>query len=245
MDRYKISQSNIKQQLGRPIKSVRSSSNQIKSINSKQALALIGGALVLIAIGILIGIIFFGSTHKSSQTESGSNLTAASKTNTTISTSACNALTTGVANKNLSILGSYCAPKVHVEIVESGVNETISCKQAASLIDSAIESAKNPWNFHLSESNISAWQTGPYGQELSGTNIVGESSNGEVISIGFNNGGQVTTVIVVPVGLLTPTSNSATNNASNTSGSSTSNPSKGSNTSNLPPGNPVPTGAID
>jgi hypothetical protein len=244
MDRYKISQSNIKQQLGRPIKSVRSSSNRIKSINSKQALALIGGALVLIAIGILIGIIFFGSTHKSSQTESGSSLTAASKTNSAISASAYNALTTGVANKNLSILGSYCAPKVHVEIVSSGYNETIGCKQAASLVDSALQNAQNPWNFHLPESDISVWQTGPYGQELSGTNIVGESSNGEIISIGFNNSGQVTTVIVVPVGLLTPTptSNSATNN---TSGSSTSTPSKGSNTSNLPPGNPVPTGAID
>jgi hypothetical protein len=238
MDRYKISQSNIKQQLGKPIKSVWSSPNRIKSINSKQALALIGGALVLIAVGILIGIIFFGSSHKPSQTEPSSSLTAASKTNTVISTSAYNALTTGV-----SILGSYCAPKVHVEIVESGVNETIDCKLAASLIDGAIENAKNPWNFHLPESDISAWQTGPYGQELSGTNIVGESANGEIISIGFNNGGQVTTVIVVPVGLLAPAS--ATSNASNTSGSSTGTTPKGSNTSNLPPGNPIPTGAID
>jgi hypothetical protein len=243
MDRYKISQSNIKQQLGKPIKSVWSSPNRIKSINSKQALALIGGALVLIAVGILIGIIFFGSSHKPSQTEPSSSLTAASKTNTVISTSAYNALTTGVANRNLSILGSYCAPKVHVEIVESGVNETIDCKLAASLIDGAIENAKNPWNFHLPESDISAWQTGPYGQELSGTNIVGESANGEIISIGFNNGGQVTTVIVVPVGLLAPAS--ATSNASNTSGSSTGTTPKGSNTSNLPPGNPIPTGAID
>ena len=125
------------------------------------------------------------------------------------------------------------------------MNETVSCKQAASLIDNAIQNAKNPWNFHLPESDISAWQTGPYGQALSGTDIVGESSNGEVISIGFNNGGQVITVIVVPVGLLTPTptSNSATNKASNTSGSSTT--PKGSDTFNLPLGNPVPSGAID
>lgn len=249
MDKYKISQAGIKKRIPKPIKAIWHSKRQVKTIDPKLMIGIVGGAIGIIVLGLLVSIFIVGG-HKGANSKLPPHASSTSSSSSAgIPSAAYNALTNGVTNKNLSILGSYCTAKIHIIIVKSGVDETLNCSDAAKLINGGISGATNPWNFHVPESDISAWQTGAYGQYFSGTAIVGESANGDVISIIFNNSGQVTTVIVAPANSLTPTDSSTGSSTSSgsSSGSSTS-PTNNSSTSGpdyIPPGNPTPTGGLD
>jgi hypothetical protein len=107
-----------------------------------------------------------------------------------------------------SLLGKYFASLVRVDIPGSSVNEIVSGDDVSSIISGGLNGATNPWNFHLPESDISDWQTGPYGQYFDGIDIVGESSNGDVISIGLSNNGQINSILIVPITVLDPGSGS-------------------------------------
>jgi hypothetical protein len=99
-------------------------------------------------------------------------------------------------------LGSYFASQVHVIIPNSSINEVVGSNNASSIIDNGLIGSASPWNFHVPVSELSQWQSGPYGQYFTGIDVVGISSNGDVISIGFNNNGQIDSVFIAPVSSL-------------------------------------------
>ncbi len=112
-------------------------------------------------------------------------------------------VTNAISDKNPSSLNKYYAKEVKVVIRKKGINQMVSGKSVEALIKDVLNSAQTPWDWHVSTSQLSAWQQGPYGQYFTGNVIVGISNDGTVVSIELNDDGEIITVFIAPVGDLT------------------------------------------
>jgi hypothetical protein len=122
-----------------------------------------------------------------------------------IDPSTFNSVTSAITNKNTTVLNSLYASQVHIIIFGTLTNEILDNSKVAAVIANSISDAQSPWNFHVPASELAGWQTGPDGQYFDGIDEVGISSNGIVISIGFNTDGQIDTVFVAPSDVLDAT----------------------------------------
>lgn len=118
------------------------------------------------------------------------------------------AVTDAIASQKAGNLSGFYAPQVHVVMTKQGINRTLSAAEVSQLISNPLNGAQSPWNWHVPAGDIAAWQTGPYGQYFDGNVIVGQSSDGTVVSVAVDGNGQITTIFVAPVGELTPPTNS-------------------------------------
>ena len=215
MAEYKISQKPEKP--ARPsIKSFWIPKLQAKKLNRKTATITLAVAGVAIVVGAVFAAIKLTSQKPttprstlpliSSTTKPGS---AANQTAHAVPAAAYQALKTAVATKNASLLNAFFAAKVRIVIIDSNINEVVDAAEAAALINDGLGAAQNPWNFNVTRDQLIGWQNGPYGQYFSGTVAVGISANGDVISVGFDNNGQINSVFVAPSNVLDNTSSSS------------------------------------
>jgi cytoskeletal protein RodZ len=220
MDKYKISQTPGK---SKPLnlKTFWAPKQQRKTLRRKTIITSIVVALIIIIVGVVFAAIHLKNKaapkagplpHDTSQKvpAKGSNSIY------TISPATFKAVTSAITAKNLSLVGSYYASEVHVTIVNSSINEVLSSANASNIINAGLSGSTNPWDFHVPASELSQWQSGPYGQYFDGIDIVGISSNGDVISIGFNNSGQIDSVFIAPVDVLDSSGSSTGSNATTT-----------------------------
>jgi len=226
MEHYKISQTAKKIPVPAKLKSFWVSKGQKKTLSPRAIFGTIGVAVVVIGIGVAVVLLFKNRApvHKSSSIGLPASNSPKNPLYTVSQPTFVN-VTNGVTAKNLTILGSNCASQVQVVIVNSHINETVSCSTAESLVNNALDGAVNPWNFHVMASEIASWQNGPYGQAFDGNDVIGESANGEVISIQFNTSGQITSVTLAPSNSL-PGTPSNSSGSSSSSGGTTTNPSQ-------------------
>jgi len=230
MDKYKISQTPTKLS-PKIIKNFWVSKGQRKTLNKKTIITSVIVAVIIIIAGI--GFAILRLKNKPATPSGALPVHGATVKETTppsriytVPPATFNAVTNAVTNKNASLLGAYFASQVHVIIPGSFINEVISSNDAANLINNGLAGAASPWNFHVPASELSQWQSGPDGQYFNGIDIVGISSNGDVISIGFNNTGQIDSVFIAPV--------SSLGSSGSTSGSATTTPSPSTQTAPQP-----------
>lgn len=201
-------------------------------------------AILLFAAGAAWAHWLSGS-NKPATGSSGSSQSSASVRGTGVSTGVTaatfTAVTNAVANKDTSALSSHYAKQVHVRIVASSIDKTLNANEVNALINDPLSGALDPWNWHVSSQQISIWQAGPDGQYFTGNDLIGISSNGDVISIGFDDNGQIDSIFIAPVSDLTGSTGSSTDNSgSGTSGTgsgTTDNGGSGSTTSGNTPVN--------
>lgn len=235
MEHYKISQSPTKKAPKPKIKDFWVSKGQKKTLSKKTVFGTIGGALVVIGVGTVFAVLHIRGQVTPIHTSIeplGSNSApskGASGPVYAVSQQAFSDASNAVTSNKIEILNSSCALEVRVVIVSSNVNELLPCSSASSLIDNALSKGDDPWNFRIPSSELAYWQTGPYGQYFDGVSVVGESANGEVVSIGYNTSGEIISITIAPsTSLAPPPSNSSNNNSS--SGDDNSSPTEGTPT---------------
>ena len=221
MDQYKISQTpTSKGKKPRKTKVVTPKRKDARTINP-QAMMLV----VVIALGLVLATVFVMRTMRKPAvpTASGPVVKGAAGTQGVVPGEALTEVTTALNNKNAAGLTAHYASKVHVIVLKSAVNQTVGSKQAQGLVTDPLNSAQTPWNWHVSSGDLSAWQTGPYGQYFTGNVVVGISGDGTVISIHFDPNGQIDVVFVAPVGDLTsPASRGSTGTGTGSTGGTSS-----------------------
>jgi hypothetical protein len=174
----------------------------------------LGGAVVALLL-IFAGVAWAAHLSKSKAPAVNGGAAATKKTaggsGKVIPGETYNAVTSAIGDKKPNALNKYYAKSVHVFIRGHNINQTVTGSQAGALVNDYINGAQTPWNWHVSASDLSAWQTGPYGQYFTGNDIVGISNDGLVISITIDDNGQITGIFIAPVGdLTTPGSGGST-----------------------------------
>lgn len=206
MAQYKISQSPGTKKP--KIKSFWIPQAQKKTLNKKVVISSISVAAVALIIGAVAATIHFRDKTiylHGAPPPIGKSVNEDPKTSNnvyTVSAVTFKAVTTAINAKDASLLGSYYASQVHIIITGSLVNETVGANNAGSDVNNGLAGFKGPFNFHVPASELAGWQAGPYGQFFDGIDVVGISSDGEVVSIGFNTSGQVDTVFIAPADTL-------------------------------------------
>lgn len=212
MDKYKISQTPEKDK-ALDLKKFWVPDDQRKRIKKQTIVRNIIIAVFIIVLGV-------GAATLKLRSKPTAHSQAPTQPNTTVAESNSPSTIYGVPAKTFtdvtqaitaddpSLLGKYFASLVRIDIPNSSVDEVVSGDDVSSIISGGLNGATNPWDFHVPESDISEWQTGPYSQYFDGIDIVGESSNGDVISIGLSDTGQINSVLIIPITTLDPGSDS-------------------------------------
>lgn len=99
-------------------------------------------------------------------------------------------------SKNLAALEGYMAKKVTVTIAASECCGSLSASDATSEINTQLGSATTPWDFDLDEATISKYQSGDYAQYFPEGATVGQSKNNYVVSITFDDSGDIESVFI-------------------------------------------------
>ena len=227
MDQYKISQTPgkgrkkpAKRKVKTPIR------RDARSLDPQMVMVVVVLILVLV-LGVVAGAYFF----RKSPSNAGSGSNAASKGSSASGQVAgvpgptFTDVTTAIGNKNAAGLKAYYAKRVRVVIIKSSLNQTLGAAQANGVIANPLNAAQTPWDWHVSPGALSAWQTGPYGQYFIGNVLVGIAADGTVISIHFDDNGQIDVVFVAPVGnLTTPATPGGTSTTTTGGGTTTTTP---------------------
>lgn len=202
MERYTVSQHNKPDKPSGPAKSGRSHPIDRFVRQAWVVPALLTGAVV-IGLGALVALLIshykIGSNKPApapaaANTPSGNSRGQTAVVTPSISPAAKNSIISAVELKLLGNLSSRYAKRVHV-VVTGGINITVASDQVLSYLN-ALAGAQNPWNWNIPASTLAAWQQGPYGQYFTGNVLVGESSNGYVVSFGFDQNGDISTVFI-------------------------------------------------
>ena len=210
MDKYKISQSPGKK---KPTKKTGGPKRrQTRSLDPRMIMS----AVVIIMILVLAGLVWARFFNKPATEVTNGQKSSAAQAKANFAN-----VSDSISSKKTSGLSGLYASNVHVVIVGNGTNRTLSASQVNALIDSALKGAKSPWNWHVPASDISAWQQGPYGSYFDGNNIIGESSDGTVVSIIVDDNGQITGVFIAPVDTLTDGGTTTGSSGGGTGGSNT------------------------
>lgn len=204
MDKYSISQTpagkgSKNRQIGNKVNRTKAAKRQSRSLNPQLVL----GGLVLIAVLVLAGLVWMRFFVGSPQAASGNNSGQKTNKTTPVTASKRDAVTAAVDNKQPTGLNHYYAAQVRV--IMPGYNKLLSAADVAKIISNPLNSAQTPWNWHVPPGDLSNWQTGPYGDNFTGNVVVGISNDGTVISIGFDNDGNIDTIFIAPAGDLAPT----------------------------------------
>lgn len=207
MDEYKISQTpdeapqpegQAKPNSVKPKKAPKASHRpasghrQTRSLDPQLVLGGIVGVLVL----SLVSLVWIRFVNKPAANTTPAKSTSNSATTKPIPVATFNGVTAAIDGHKAADLGHYYAAQVHIVIPGKGVNQTLGANQAAALINSLLNGAQNPWNWHLPAGQIATWQQGPDGQYFQGNVIIGESGDGTVVSIGVDGSGNITSVFI-------------------------------------------------
>lgn len=92
--------------------------------------------------------------------------------------------------------GPLLAPTVTVIIAGSGSSQQ-SAQQALDTLN-YLKGANGTWNWNLTPEQLAAYQSGPYAQYFGDNTIVGQSSNGYVVSFTVDSSGQITQIFISP-----------------------------------------------
>ena len=227
MDQYKISQNpGSSKQGGAKAKSKKKRVSAPKHRDT-QSLSphLVMGAVVLVLVLVFGGLVWAHYFNKpsSSETAANSNKTASKKGGsgaaTTIPEDAVTGVTNAISNNKPADLKVFYAKKVHIIVVRTATNQTVGSAQVESLISNPLNSAQTPWDWHVPPVDLSAWQTGPYGQYFNGNVLVGISADGTVIVVHFDANGQIDSILIVPLAdLTTPVPGGGSRGSGSTSG---------------------------
>jgi hypothetical protein len=223
MDQYKISQNPSTSSKKAPKKKgvkvkARPRTKAPKQRNTRSlSPQLVLGGIVLVMVMILAGVAWAHFFSKSSESPAtGSPAVSVKKggnsgSSGVVPAETFGAVTAAIGDKRTSTIDKYYAKNVHVIIKKRGVNQNVSGKTVGSLINDVLNTAETPWDWHVSPTQLSAWQQGPQGQYFTGNVIVGISNDGTVVSIELNDAGEIITVFIAPVGdLTTPATTSPT-----------------------------------
>jgi uncharacterized membrane protein YgcG len=236
MDSYKLSQNPGKAK--KPINNKKRSASRSSKRRTGRSLdpQLVLGGIVLVMILVLAGLAwahYFGKTNPSPN----SSQTGGNRGTVVVPAKTFSSVTEAIGNNKAADLNHYYASQVHVVMVGSKYDKMLGSADVNGIISNPLNSAQSPWNWHVPPGDLSAWQTGPYGQYFDGNVIVGISSDGTVISVGLDDNGQITTIFEAPVGDLTTPSNGGSSGG-DAGGSST--PSGGNNAGGSSPVNTPP-----
>lgn len=103
-----------------------------------------------------------------------------------------------IASGNIATLEGYMANTVNVILTDTGSTTFNTSARAVTSVNSFIASATLPWNFALSQSVLSKYSTGKFGNYFTSVAVVGLSANNQVISFGFDCQGKISTVLLSP-----------------------------------------------
>jgi hypothetical protein len=220
---YKISQTPSNRK--RPAPSRRKVAKRASSRSLSPQLVL--GGIILVLVLVLGGFAWAHFFAGSPKTAGGSSASKSATKPVPSGTRA--AVTNALDSKKATALSGYYASQVHVVMTRQGINQTLASGNVNRLISDLFNGSQGSWNWNVSTGDLSTWQNGPYGQYFDGTVIVGQSSDGTVVSIGVDSSGQITTIFVAPTSDLT-------NPTTPGSGSTTSSPSDTSSTDNTTSG---------
>lgn len=92
--------------------------------------------------------------------------------------------------------GPLLAPTVTVIIAGSGSSQQ-SAQQALDTLN-YLKGANGTWNWNLTPEQLAQYQSGPYAQYFGDNTIVGQSSNGYVVSFTVDSTGQITQIFISP-----------------------------------------------
>lgn len=92
--------------------------------------------------------------------------------------------------------GPLLAPTVTVIIAGSSSSQQ-SAQQALDTLN-YLKGANGTWNWNLSPEQLAQYQSGPYAQYFGDNTVVGQSSNGYVVSFTVNSSGQITQIFISP-----------------------------------------------
>lgn len=92
--------------------------------------------------------------------------------------------------------GPLLAPTVTVIIAGSGSSQQ-SAQEALNTLN-YLKGANGTWNWNLTPEQLAPYQSGPYAQYFGDNTIVGQSSNGYVVSFTVNSSGQITQIFISP-----------------------------------------------
>jgi hypothetical protein len=239
MDKYSISQS--PDDLKTPITKRGKEGSKVQAAKDAKTISpqLVIGGLVISLILVLAGIalVYQLSKKGDESTESGksTNIVPSSAAKGVITTASFNDVTGAIGNKNFSALKSQYAKQVRIIIPRSATRKTVGSNDVEGLIGNPLNTAQTPWDWHVTSSQLAAWQQGPYGQYFSGNVIIGISADGTVISIGFDSNGQINSIFIAPVAdLIAPPPAAGSGN----SGGSSTTPNNTAPTTTAPSGNP-------
>ena len=254
MDQYKISQNPTPGNKAKGKKKVKAKKFKgPKHSGTRLNPKLVAGTLIGVAILVLGGVgwaRWFGGSHDNGANGQSSKGTVTTPKGT-VSNTTYNTVTSAVANKQPSALNALYASRVHVYILGTGVNRSVNASEVGNLLSDPLNGASDPWNWHVSPADLAAWQTGPYGQYFTGNDLIGESANGDVISVSVDSNGQIDSIFVAPVGDLTggtttggtTGSGDSSGTGGSTTGSGSNNNGSGSGSGSGSTSNPDPNGA--
>lgn len=212
-----------------------------KSLSPQLIMVAIVFVLVLVFGGVVWAHYFSKPAITLTPTNGTKAGTSANRGGTTkaVPSATLSGIADAIANKKTGDLKVYYAKKVKVIIVKNSVNKTVNSGDVDGLVANPLNSAQTPWDWHVPPSDISAWQQGPYGQYFDGNILVGESNDGTVIIIHFDDNGQIDSIVIVPAGDLTGPAADGTGHGTGQEG----NPDSGS----TPDTTPVvtPTGGVN
>lgn len=197
MDQYKVSQ-NPGSGKKPPVKKSRPPKRRGSQSVSPTMILLIVVALLLMIVG---GVLAWRSYKQKAQPQAGGP--GQTSQTGTVSEATSQEITQAIGNKNPDGMAKFYADKVKVVIVRQKFNKTLLAGQVGQYVNNPLNSAQTPWDWNVSPSDLSAWQTGPYGEYFTGNVLVGISADGTVISIGFNDQGEIVTIFIAPASDLT------------------------------------------
>lgn len=104
-------------------------------------------------------------------------------------------LAAAISSKNTAALKGYMADKVNVVFAASEKGGEVSQDQAVTDLN-YLNSATAPWDFNLSAATLNSYKDGDYAQYFNGVTYVGKSSDGYVISFGFDACAKINRIFV-------------------------------------------------
>lgn len=134
-----------------------------------------------------------------------------------------------IESKDLTGLRTRYANQVTVIVVKTSTKKKVSASDVQALIGNPLNSAVAPWNWHVPSDQLSQWQQGPYGEYFTEDHTIGISDDGTVISIGYDEDGNIDEIFIASVEDLVPPSDPG-------GGGSTTTPSGDSNNPSTPDG---------
>ena len=105
------------------------------------------------------------------------------------------AIQAAISTKNYAALEEYLAGTVRLIFAASeGLGDRTPAQVVGDL--AYLNAATSPWNFSLTESELSDYATGEYASYFPTSAVVGKSANGYVISFTFDEAGLVSGIFI-------------------------------------------------